>query len=139
MNRLITQLSVFGLISLLAAPVWAQGGTQVTVSKRDCQRLIKHAPSADVAYKAGVDVRGKKVKGADLNPSTIQVPKEITIPLGMEFAGKYGIGAGYDATATVGTIKYDLASGGLTYNGKPLTDSDTRAIERACAQQYGGR
>lgn len=139
MNRLIATLSACAVSSLLAVSVWAQGGAQVTVSKRDCQRLIKHAPSADVTYKAGVDVRGKKVKGADLNPSTIQVPKQITIPLGMEFAGKYGIGAGYDATSTVGTIKYDLASGGLTYNGKPLTDSDTRAIERACARQYGGR
>ncbi|MBI5120564.1 MAG: hypothetical protein HZA67_06125 [Rhodospirillales bacterium] len=38
----------------------------VTVSKRDCSRLIAHAPSADVAYKSGVDVKGRKVAPADL-------------------------------------------------------------------------
>jgi len=139
MNRLIAVCTV-SLFALTALSGVAQSADpQAKVSKRDCQRLVKHTARADVNYKAGVDVRGKKVKSADLNRSTIDVPKEISIDLGMDFAGKYGIGSGYDATPTVGTIKYDLASGGLTFNGKPLDDGDARAVERACTKQYGGQ
>ncbi|CAA6605582.1 conserved exported hypothetical protein [Rhodospirillaceae bacterium LM-1] len=38
----------------------------VKISRQDCSRLIHHAPSADVAYKPGVDVKGRAVAPADL-------------------------------------------------------------------------
>lgn len=37
------------------------------ITKRDCRRLLRHQPSGDVAYKPGVDVRGKAVAPADLS------------------------------------------------------------------------
>ena len=36
------------------------------ITKKDCLRLLRHQPSADVAYKPGVDARGKPVAPADL-------------------------------------------------------------------------
>lgn len=126
-----------------AAPVLAQQDgepamSKLSVSMKDCQRLVKHKARNDVAYKPGVDVRGKKVRSADLNPTqSLDLPKEITIDFGLDLAGRYGIGAAsnFDATAGIGTIKYDLASGGLTYNGKRLYKDDARAIEQACEER----
>ncbi|MEQ8229614.1 MAG: hypothetical protein RIA64_16135 [Rhodospirillales bacterium] len=37
------------------------------ISKKDCRRVMRHRARADVAYKPGVDVRGKKVTPADLS------------------------------------------------------------------------
>jgi hypothetical protein len=37
------------------------------ITKRDCRRLLRHQPSGDVAYKPGVDARGKAVAPADLS------------------------------------------------------------------------
>jgi len=135
------------LIAMFALPAFAQDGgqeaaqkddkavTHMSVSLDDCRRLIRHKARDDVAYKPGVDVRGKAVAPADLQPlGAIKVPDEIVIDFGLDLAGRYGFGAAslFDATAGIATIEYDLASGGLTFNGKPLLDEDARAIERAC-------
>ncbi|TAN53703.1 MAG: hypothetical protein EPN26_06725 [Rhodospirillales bacterium] len=55
---------IFILGLLLAAPAGA--GETVRVTRQDCQRLIRHVPSADAAYQPGVDVKGRKVAPADL-------------------------------------------------------------------------
>lgn len=111
-----------------------------SVSQEDCKRLLKrqveYTPSDDVAYKPGVDVRGKAVAPANAGQTLgeIALPDKIIIDFGMDFAGRYGIsGAGlHTATADLFTIQYDLALGGLTVNGKPLTPDDSRAVSKAC-------
>ena len=131
------------MIAMISVPALAQQEgepdvetvTHMSVSLKDCQRLVKHQARGDVAYKAGVDVRGKAVAPADIQPlGAIKVPDEIVIDFGLDLAGRYGFGAAalFDATAGIATIQYDLASGGLTFNGKPLLDEDARAIEQAC-------
>ncbi|MGE5503210.1 MAG: hypothetical protein ACM31L_02195 [Actinomycetota bacterium] len=50
---------------MTAAPAWAED-VAVQVTKQDCARLVHYTPSADVAYKPGVDVHGKPVAPADL-------------------------------------------------------------------------
>jgi len=111
--------------------------TEVSVSLEDCQRLVKHTPSADVAYKPGVDVNGKSVvpaHGDGPAPLEIALPKKIVIDFGIDLAGKYGIiGTGEQtATASLFPIEYDLGMGALTVNGKPLQRDDSRAIAKAC-------
>ena len=58
-------------IALLAWPAVAQQvlsplSTKVVISGQDCQRLVRHVPAPDVAYKPGIDVHGKAVAPADL-------------------------------------------------------------------------
>ncbi|OEJ68024.1 hypothetical protein BEN30_07085 [Magnetovibrio blakemorei] len=132
------------MVSLMAAPALAQNTgeatgevtvTHASVSLDDCKRLVKYVPSADVAYKPGVDVHGKAVKPADDKPlGAIEVPQEIIIDFGIDLAGRYGFGAAglFDATAGIATIKYDVGTGALMVNGKPLLDTDSQAIEAAC-------
>lgn len=48
---------------------------KVRITKRDCQRIVRHQASADVAYKPGVDVRGNPVVPADASGGfTIPLP-----------------------------------------------------------------
>jgi len=128
------------IIAFSALPALAQQDakivTQMSVSLDDCKRLVRHQARDDVTYKPGVDVRGKAVKSADLQPrlGAITPPDEIVIDFGLDLAGRYGIPAAglYDATAGIGTIQYDMMTGGLTFNGKPLLKDDSRAVARAC-------
>lgn len=109
--------------------------TQASVSLEDCQRLDAERARADVSYKPGVDVRGKPVAPAELEPTlgAIKLPDEIVIDFGLDLAGRYNIdGSGlYTATAGIMTIHFDLAAGGLTINGKPLTKEDQDTIAKA--------
>jgi len=130
---------------LLAVMAWFAGGapapadtTKLVVSKKDCARLTKHTPRADVEYKAGVDVRGKKVAPADLpggNP--IKLPEQITIDIGFDLADKFGLGSGgkYEGKGYVGkvTVKGDK----VYWNDQPLDQRNQQAIADACRKAYG--
>lgn len=62
------------------------GPMVITISKPDCSRLIQHVPAPDVAYKPGVDVRGRPVVPADADPAQAEfakrvVPETLTFPV----------------------------------------------------------
>ena len=57
---------VFSLCCLVLAPRVSIGQEKVAVTPADCRRLVAAVPSADVAFKGGIDVHGKPVVGADL-------------------------------------------------------------------------
>ncbi|MEG3618068.1 hypothetical protein V5T82_06350 [Magnetovibrio sp. PR-2] len=124
------------LAALVAAPACAVDKAKAQVSGKDCKRLLKNA-QVGAAYQAGVDVRGKTVKGANLDgDSPIQLPKTIAFDFDLSLAGKYGIAddKNYDPSLSVGKVKYDLGSGQLTFNGKPLSKSGQAAVSKACAK-----
>jgi hypothetical protein len=131
----VVLIAAIGLGS--AAPTPADT-TKLVVSRKDCARLTKHIPRADVEYKAGVDVRGKKVKPADLpggNP--IKMPEQITIDIGFDLADKFGLGTGgkYEGKGYVGkvTVKGDK----VYWNDQPLDQRDQQVIADACRKTYG--
>ena len=127
-------------LALVAAVAQAQTGaaSTVTITPKDCQRLLQHTPSADVAYKPGVDARGNAVTPADLPGSArITAPNEITINLTVDLLKEYGVPSGSPLSprgeASVGTVAYDIAAGRLTFNGQPLSDPEQQALAAGCA------
>lgn len=109
-----------------------------TVDAKFCQALIKHVPDADVAYRPGVDVRGKPVVPADLDSNeTIELPDEITIPL--------TVGLGHFLKLDTASLpasameRTDIQLGSLTlrgdqvsFNGKPLTKDQQDNLAVLC-------
>ena len=67
-HLLLTLLFMILAVVLSAGGVGAQD-TKVNITKKDCRRLVRHTASADVAYKPGVDVRGRKIAPADIRGS----------------------------------------------------------------------
>lgn len=119
-----------------AAPAAAD---QVRVSKRDCQNLVRHQ-AASAEYKPGVDAHGRRVAPADVGGgSSIKVPTEITIDIGIDLAEKYGLGAGgkYSGEAAIG--KVSVKGDQVYWNGTPLGDGERNAIAAACRRQYGNK
>ena len=124
-----------GIIFAAATDVRAAG--KLTVSKKDCAGIVAHAPSADVAYKPGTDVHGRKVTPADLGGgSPLKLPKEITIDIGIDLEEKYGLGAGGDYTGTANVGKVKVKNGQITFNGQPLGNQEQQAISAACRDTY---
>jgi hypothetical protein len=65
MRQVFLTSSIAALAVMFAATTAFAEETKVTITKKDCRRLVRHSASADVAYKPGVDVRGRKVTPAD--------------------------------------------------------------------------
>lgn len=113
--------------------------TKVQVTASDCRRLfIEHRASADVAYKPGVDVRGKPVVSADLNPTLqIKVPEAVAFDIAVDLT-KFGVPATsklFQPNVKLGEVRMDVASGRVLYNGEPLGNPELEALREACRQQ----
>ena len=124
-----------GIIFAAAPDVRAAG--KLTVSKKDCARVVAHASSADVTYKPGTDIHGRKVAPADLGGgSPIKLPREIIIDIGIDLEEKYDLGAGGDYTGTANIGKVKVINGRVTFNGQPLGNQEQQAIGAACRDTY---
>lgn len=118
-----------GLILLTMTPVWGAGKT-ILVKPQDCPRFTRHVPQEDVAYKAGVDVKGKMVAPADITP-----------PTGLEGRDKYSFYMVRDVSKNPG-IKQEIIlgfvevkKGQVSLNGKPLSVGQQGALQAFCARR----
>ena len=147
MNRFL--VAMVGLLTPMVfstvtqAQSTANQPVRITITKTDCSRLVRHTPSADAAYKPGVDVHGKPVAPADLPGSGANavpglIPDVLEIPLTvkpMQSAG-YATSSGLsDSNMSLGSVRYDVAKGTFTINGQPLGDPEQNALAEACAKR----
>ncbi len=110
----------------------------ITVSKEDCSHIQKYVAQQDVTYKPGVDVNGNPVAPADLQDNRLVLPENIVIDLNLPLSDLLtNPPAGLEnAEAYIGTLKYNLLSGRLTFNGQELADPAIHAIAEECRKQY---
>ncbi|MBI2978404.1 MAG: hypothetical protein HYY38_06190 [Rhodospirillales bacterium] len=129
------------LLALTALPADATDAAKLTISRADCRTLVKHVPDPGVAYQPGVDVRGKKVKPADVGGgSSWQVPESVTIDIMIDIAEKFGIGAGgrFKGEASIAVVTVNTKTGEVLLDGKPIGDAAVEAaIAKACREAYG--
>ncbi len=124
------------ILMLIPLPLVAATTIEVRMSRDHCRWLVEHIPADDVAYKPGVDVRGKPVKPADLNSSaTMAIPRNVDIDLTLphllsdKLVRLYGR---LKAEARVGYVTVDTKTGDATYNGKTLRDPETAELITFC-------
>ena len=136
----------YGVLSILAIlPVAPAAAELVVISRDDCARVVAHVPAPDVAYRPGVDTRGRAVAPADLDDTISldldadDIVIDIAVPLrafpgtlGDEtaFTDAGGKIARYGATADIGIV---TLRGGLVYfNGQPISPSERERLAAAC-------
>ncbi len=128
---------------VLAAGAGASSAAEtiIRIPRADCTRLVEHRSAPDVAYKPGVDVRGKKVAPADLPGSSaaIKAPKQVEIAISFNpLRGAAGSRFG-SSELIVGTVRFNLETGAATFNGRPLTDPEQAELARKCQRIVQGR
>ena len=123
---------------IYALPLLAQDRPSVKVTDADCRKLVEHQASADVAYKPGVDVRGRPVAPADLpgSISPIKVPDEIQIPISIDLSNRLAPslqGTLYRPETRIGTVT--VRGNQVLFNNEPLSPQDQTAFAQACAER----
>ncbi|MBF0130065.1 MAG: hypothetical protein HQL33_08730 [Alphaproteobacteria bacterium] len=132
----------FGVGAVLAVALSASAalaaGETVRVDRATCAKLVDHAPSADVAYRPGVDTRGKKVASADLDggdqAAPLQLPQTYETNIAMNPMDKISATKYANSTMSAGKVGYDTATGQVSYNGQPLGNPKTAALVKACRE-----
>ncbi len=137
MKRIFTASLLALAVALPAGAAFAKS-TKVKMSGRDCRKLVQHRARADVNFKPGVDVRGRKVVGADVNNTMkLKLPTKIEFDIGFNplkgaAANRFG-----ETSASVGKVKYDIGKNSFTFNGEPLNEKAMSAFAKRC--QAAGR
>jgi hypothetical protein len=129
------------LLAATAALIATSAQAEIAVSRKDCEQLVRHEPSADATYQPGVDVHGNPVAPADLNGgSQLKLPDVIYIPIEVLIQDKYGIPANsvlYEAKAQVGVVT--VRGNRVFYEDQELTDPETAALEAVCRERLENR
>ena len=106
--------------------------TTIVITKAECDRLVTHVASADVAYTPGVDVNGNAVAPAYLNPQPqISIPDTISIPVTIDLAANLGIPTSFLARPTVGEVQVS-SDGRVTFNGQPVSGAAEHELAKRC-------
>jgi hypothetical protein len=100
-----------------------------------CRMLLRHLPADGVAFRPGVDVRGRPVAAADLAPAPPVLREDtvfidLSLPVGLFRAGP---ARRHDlADLVLGVIEIDLASGAVRLDGRPLTHPEADRLAAYC-------
>lgn len=127
----------FVLVSFLFSPAYADEIEHaVSITEKECRKLIRLHTVQGADYVPGVDAYGRKVVGADLNEGhKIKLPKEIIFDIGIDLAEKYDLGDGFYGKAKLGQVK--VKGRNVYWNGEKLGQGENDAVLEACRQQYG--
>ena len=112
----------------------------LTVTGKACEKALKNHNVASADYVPGVDVRGKPVKSANVDGQNydFDFPKVIEFDLTLNAfsaAGRNDLAELFpDSNINLGRIKYNVASGKLSHNGKVLTEEQDSALIEACLE-----
>ena len=126
------------LAALLAAGHVRANEQQVelSITRADCARLVKHVPGPDVAYRPGVDVYGREVAPADLNGAPrIELPETILIDIEVDLQARFGTPDNkvlFDPDAEMGEVVYK--DGRFTFNGQPLQNQAQAELAARCQE-----
>ena len=120
------------LVVFMGVAEAAAAQTTVLINEADCDRLVTHVSSSDVAYTPGVDVNGGAVAPADLNAQPqIQVPDVISIPVTIDLATSLGIQTPFLARPTVGNVQV-TRDGRVSFNGQPINSDAQQELAKRC-------
>lgn len=126
---------------VLAGLLWpgASVANELRITRADCNRLVVHEPSADVAYQPGIDIRGRPVASADLNSNPrIKLPDEIVIRLEYDVlkGRSSALANAMEGNAALGTLT--LRQGRAYFNDEPLHGWEQEILLDAC-RKFGVR
>lgn len=109
------------LLTLLC-PLLVEARTIVVEDGR-CRVVERHVPDDDVAYRPGVDVKGRAVAPADLNGGNqVATPRFVTIPLNIPINQFLPVTPPFlnDVEVDAGLILVDTETGFLSYDGQRI-------------------
>lgn len=134
MRTLYACALVVGLLGALPAAAQNQ---KIEVTDQDCRKIVTYVTPPNVNYQPGVDVYGRPVAPADLNPSSVEVPQTLVMDVNIDLR-KYGVPSSSPLLlpgVSMGKISIEDSGRRVYFNGQPLGDTEQKAVADLCRQR----
>ena len=119
MRQVSLTLAIAALAALFAAATAVAEETKIIITKKDCRRLVLHTASADVAYRPGLDIRGRKVVPADAGGRVpLKLPNVFEFKIDVDIRKYLGGPEDDAAAASAAVIAADKATTAATSAAK---------------------
>ncbi|MBL1146108.1 MAG: hypothetical protein HND56_07185 [Pseudomonadota bacterium] len=100
-----------------------------------CRFYIVHEPAADVPYQPGVDVHGRPVVGADVDPSAAVLDVPMEFALSIDLADYLGIARPQGVQMETKPIPMRIEDGRVLVNGQALSGEGQEMLRAFCAEK----
>ncbi|MEQ9123110.1 MAG: hypothetical protein RIM80_11155 [Alphaproteobacteria bacterium] len=132
----VVALAIFPLFSAVSGPA-AAGAMQ---TEKVCIDLARKERAGDVAYQPGVDVRGRRVVRADVNPHPATIPAPSAVDVSVVLRGEDFAPGDRRLRGEVPVGRFFVRSDGVvSYEGQPLTPEMQQEVSVVCRQVWGDR
>ncbi|MCS6854402.1 MAG: hypothetical protein NZ523_06565 [Elioraea sp.] len=115
---------------LLVCAVAASAGAQ-SLTPAECRLIARHLPAGDVAFRPGVDARGRAVAPADLSPAPQVVPERFVVVLSVDLRRRLGLPEEVKPELPLGQLTVE--NGTLLLDGRPIPPDAASGLAAACA------
>jgi len=125
--------SVVGLLLACSLVTPALAADRRAYTDDECRRAVRIAGQPGVEYQPGVDVHGRAVAPADLQPTLkIDPPRVIEFPVTMDVAKRLGfdVRGPYEANVTVANVR--IEGNRVSINGQEVNPDDSADLIAAC-------
>ena len=123
---------IFGAAILGDAGLSGATDKRFASKSRLCEKIVKHIPFYDVQYKPGTDIRGNKVKSAELDVSApFLTPIDYEFSIAIDIAEKLGLTEkGIFARKDLLSIR--ISGADMFVNGKKLNGDKFALVSSRC-------
>ncbi len=98
-----------------------------------CARAVRGLATGGADYKPGVDVYGRPVAPADLQPGLrVEPPKVIEFPIDLDLAKRMGFNAQGHYEGKIAVARVRIEGNRITVDGQEIVADDGAALIAAC-------
>ncbi len=132
MRHVFLTSAIAAWAAMFAAATAVAEETKITITKKDCRRLVRHTASADVAYRPGVDAYGRTVVPADAGGRVpLKLPDVFEFNIDIDIRKYLGGPEDDEAAASAAVIAADKATTAATSAATAATAAEATATAAA--------
>lgn len=125
--------SMVGLLLACSLTTPALAAERHAYTDDECQRAVRISEAPGAEYQPGVDVNGRPVAPADLQPTLkIEPPRVIEFPVTMDVAKRLGFDSRGPLEANVTVAQVRIEGNRVSINGQVVNPDDSADLVAAC-------
>ncbi len=131
-------MRIYFAAALTCVLSWPTASEAAPITREVCRDLVRYEDAGAVAYRPGVDARGRRVVGADAGGQAGFRPLPIAVDISILLPKRILVPADSELQSEVPVSRFVVhEDGAMTFAGQRLAPIEQQAIGDVCRRIYG--